>query len=70
MIAALIGIAYITLGFITAFVLIEYIEKKLGEGSSIGVFLIMYINIFIWPVFFPMMIHQTNVEAKKKGGEE
>lgn len=69
MIAALIVIAYFTLGFITAFVLIEYIKKKLGEGSSMGVFLIMYINVFCWPVFFPMMIHQTNVEAKK-GGEE
>lgn len=64
MTCALIVFAYVIIGIITAFILIEYLKKKIGNGTADGTFLIMYINVFFWPIFFPAMIHRI----KKEGG--
>ena len=70
MIVAIIGIAYLSIGIILSGVLLRYIEKKLGEGTLIGSLLIAYINVVIWPFFFPMMIRQTKIEAKRNDDVE
>lgn len=66
MTAALIVFAYVIIGMITAFILVEYLKKKIGNGTSDGTFLIMYINVFFWPIFFLAMIHHI----KKIGGRK
>lgn len=64
MTGALIVFAYVIIGMITAFILINYLKKKIGNGTADGTFLIMYINVFFWPIFFPAMIRHI----KKAGG--
>lgn len=66
MIGILVVYGYVIIGFITAFVLRGYLEKKLGVGSAGGTWMIMYLNVFFWPFFFPMMMLQAKKEAKKK----
>lgn len=65
MTAAIIGIAYICLGLILSVVLMGYMEKKLGEGSNEGVFIIMYLNTLLWPIFFVPMVLSVKKESKK-----
>lgn len=43
----------------------EYVQKKLGEGTAEGAFLIMYINTLFWPIFFIPMILSVKKESKK-----
>lgn len=64
MIVAIIGTAYICLGLILSFVLMGYMQKKLGEGSNEGVFIIMYLNTLLWPIFFMPMILTVKKESK------
>lgn len=70
MIGAIIGIMYLTIGVITSANLLKRLEKALGEGTAAGTFLIAYINMLFWPVFFPLMIKQIKIEAKKKDEED
>lgn len=64
MIAAIIGTAYICLGLLLSFILMAYMQKKLGEGSNEGVFIIMYLNTLLWPIFFVSMILAVKKESK------
>lgn len=64
MIAAIIGTVYICLGLLLSFVLIEYMQKKLGEGSSEGAFIIMYLNTLLWPIIFIPIIISVKKESK------
>lgn len=66
MTGALIVFAYVMIGLITSFILIEYLKKKIGEGSSEGTILIMLINFYFWPIFFPVMIYQAKKESNRK----